>query len=90
MSCIVWNCRGAGGTSTIHELVALSQSSRPSLIFLCETRQNKNKVRGLRSRLGLRGFAGVSSEGMSGGLALFWHENLYVEVKDMNKNFIDA
>jgi hypothetical protein len=57
---------------------------------LCETRRNKNKVRSLRSRLGLRGFAGVDSEGLSGGLALFWHESMSVEIKDMNKNFIDA
>jgi hypothetical protein len=63
---------------------------RPSLVFLSETRRNKNKVRSLRNRLGLRGFAGVNSEGMSGGLALFWHESMFVEIKDMNKNFIDA
>jgi hypothetical protein len=72
MSCICWNCRGAGGTSTIHELVSLTQSVRPSLVFfLCETRQNKDKVRRLRNRLGLRGFAGVNSVGLSGGLPSF-------------------
>jgi hypothetical protein len=91
MSCICWNCRGAGGTSTIHELVSLTQSVRPSLVFfLCETRQNKDKVRRLRNRLGLRGFAGVNSVGLSGGLALFWHESIIVDIKDMNKNYIDA
>jgi hypothetical protein len=27
---------------------------------------------------------------MSGGLALFWHESMFVEIKDMNNFFIDA
>jgi endonuclease/exonuclease/phosphatase family metal-dependent hydrolase len=59
-------------------------------VFLCETRQNKNKVHRLRHRLGLKGFAGVSSDGQSGGLALFWHESLDVEIKIINERIIDA
>jgi hypothetical protein len=47
-------------------------------------------MRRLRHRLGLRGFAGVSSNGMSGGLALFWHDQLIVEVQSINERYIDA
>jgi hypothetical protein len=47
-------------------------------------------MRKLRGRLGLKGFAGVDSAGMSGGLALFWHESIHVEVKDENERFIDV
>jgi hypothetical protein len=36
-----------------------------------EARQNKNKMCSLRNRLGLKGFVGSSSDGLSGGLALF-------------------
>lgn len=61
------------------------------LIFLCETRQNKDRVRDrLRNRLGLSGFAGVDSAGTSGELALFWHEQFDVTVISLNKNFIDV
>jgi endonuclease/exonuclease/phosphatase family metal-dependent hydrolase len=74
----------------VRELTALSRSLSPSLFFLCETRQNKNKVRRLRHRLGLKGFVGLSSEGFSGGLALFWHESLHVEIKGINERYIDA
>ncbi|EEC68693.1 hypothetical protein OsI_37162 [Oryza sativa Indica Group] len=60
------------------------------LLFLCETRQKVEKVCRVRRRLGLKGFVGVSSDGMSGGLALFWHESVSVDVRVLNKNFIDV
>jgi exonuclease III len=47
-------------------------------------------MRRLRQRLDLKGFAGVSSNGMSGGLALFWHDQITVVVQDMNERYIDA
>jgi endonuclease/exonuclease/phosphatase family metal-dependent hydrolase len=49
-----------------------------------------NKLRRLCHRLGLRGFAGVSSNGLSGGLALYWHDQLSVEVQSINERYIDA
>jgi hypothetical protein len=39
--------------------------------------------------LGLRGFAGIDSEGLSGGLALFWDEKLEVDVQEVTKRYID-
>lgn len=44
----------------------------------------------LRNCLGLKGFAGVSSDGRSGGLALFWHEHLCIDIQSMNERHIDA
>jgi hypothetical protein len=41
-------------------------------------------------RLGLKGFAGFGTDGRSGGLALFWHESLFVEVQDINERFVDS
>ena len=38
-----------------------------------------------RARLGLRGFDGVDNDGNSGGLALFWHETLSVDVVFANQ-----
>lgn len=80
MNSIVWNCRGAGNASTVRDIVALTRAHSPSMVFLCETRQQKDKMYRLRNRIGLRGFEGVSSEGNSGGLALFWDESLYVDM----------
>jgi hypothetical protein len=61
-----------------------------SLVFLCETRQKKEKMFRFRNRLGLSGFEGVSSNGHSGGLALFWHESIYVDVQEANERWIDV
>jgi hypothetical protein len=47
-------------------------------------------MRRLRHSLGLKGFVGVSSNGQSGGLALFWHDQIIVKVKDMNERYIDV
>lgn len=44
----------------------------------------------MRARLRLRGFAGVSSDGQSGGLALFWDDQWSVEIKELNERYIDA
>jgi hypothetical protein len=53
----------------VRELAAISQVWSPHLFFLCETRQSTNKMCHM---LGLRSFTGISSDGLSGGLALFW------------------
>ena len=85
-----WNCRGIGGASTVRDLTALVQCHHPQFVFLCETRQSAKKVSRLRSRLGLRGFCGIDSVGQSGGLTLFWNEQLSVEIKEKKERFIDA
>jgi hypothetical protein len=74
----------------VRELATLSQFWSPRLLFLCETRQNINKMRRLHNRLGLKGFVCFSSSGLSGGLALYWHEQFSVEVQSVNERYIDV
>jgi hypothetical protein len=69
----------------VRELVAHSQVWSPKLLFLCETRQNTNKMRRLCHRLGLKGFVDFNSSGLSGRLALFWYESLLVEIQSVNE-----
>ena len=90
MNLLSFNCRGGGNPRTAGEIVTLVQSHSPTLVFLCETRQKKEKIKRLRGRLGLRGFAGMDSEGLSGGLALFWHETMEVEVLEVTDRYIDV
>jgi hypothetical protein len=47
-------------------------------------------MRRLRGRLGLRGFDGIDSNGLSGGLALYWDEALRLEVIEVKERLIDA
>jgi hypothetical protein len=60
------------------------------MIFLSKTRKKSGRVCRLRNGLGLRIFSSVDSRGMSGGLALFWNESIYIDIKDATYRFIDA
>lgn len=84
------NCRGIGNSPIVREVCVLQRTHRFQLIFLCETRQSGVRVRRLRSRLGLRGFASVDNNGMSGGLALFWHGSYSVDIHDVTDRYIDV
>jgi hypothetical protein len=90
MNCLSFNCWGEETKPIVRELATISQVLSHHFLFICETRQNKNNMCSLRRRLGLKGFAGFSSYGLSGVLALFWHEQIYVDVQSVNECFIDA
>jgi hypothetical protein len=62
----------------------------PSLLFLCETRNSEVRVSNLRWRLGLKNCIEVDSDGRSGGLALFWHESVEVDLIEKNFRYIDV
>ena len=47
-------------------------------------------MKSYHARLGLSGFDGIDSVGLSGGLALYWHESLSLYVKATNERYIDA
>jgi hypothetical protein len=47
-------------------------------------------MRRFHHRLGLKGFVGFDSSCLSGGLALFWHESLFVEIQSVNERYIDV
>ena len=79
-----------GDRRTVREVLALSKANNPKLVFLHETRQDATKVEKLKWRLALKCFHGVSSDGRSGGLALFWEETLTVTVLESCNRFIDV
>jgi hypothetical protein len=81
---------GSGNKPIVRDLVALSKKAQAKLIFLCETRQKVEKIKRMRSRLGLRGFTGIVSNGMSGGFALFWVDSLAVDVQEVTERYIDV
>ena len=89
MSCLSWNCRGAGDPRTVRELEALVKANSPKIIFLAETRQRGARLGHLRWRLGLKNFVAVDSVGKSGGLDVFWHESVDVTLKRYSQRIMD-
>ena len=89
MSLLCWNCRGLGSDSTVGELRWLVKLYRPSLLFLSEMKMRDSRVRNFMWSLGFTGCFAVGSEGLSGGLMLFWSSTTTVDVKAANKRCID-
>jgi hypothetical protein len=57
-----WNGRGVGQPAAVQNLVCLVQTHRPSLVFICKTRESKQKVRNLRLRIGMSECFAVKGE----------------------------
>lgn len=78
----------------IFALKDLITKTRPSIVFLCETMiDNMDDFRKLASSLNGLGFTHaeeVLSVGRSGGLGLFWGDEVKVRVRSKSARFIDA
>ena len=60
------------------------------MLFIFETQLHKKRVESLARSIGFeRGFA-VSSTGRSGGLGLFWNNNISIEILPYSQYHIDA
>ncbi|CAO2184128.1 unnamed protein product [Urochloa humidicola] len=90
MSLICLNCRGCGRSEAVQEIRNIVDLHNPMLLFLSETKMSAVKVQDLRWRLGFPNAFGVNSEGLSGGLGLFWKNNVVIELKNYSKNHIDV
>jgi len=78
MSCLSWNCRGLGNAATIKELRELAKDVAPLVVCVLETQVHKTRVEGLKQTLGFDNSFAVSSSGRSGGLGIFWNNNIRV------------
>jgi hypothetical protein len=89
MNMLCWNCRGLGTDATVGELRWLVCKHRPSLLFLSETKMRDKRARNFMWSLGYSGAFAVSSNGLSGGLALFWSSSLKVSLRAFSTQLID-
>lgn len=90
MKIISWNCQGLGNPLTIQELRALIALERPSLVFLMETKNKATMVESISKKLQFQHLFLENPTGIAGGLALMWHEEVTLKVKDSSKQFIDV
>jgi hypothetical protein len=88
MMTLGWNGRGLGKSPTVQELVCLVQTYKHCLVFICETRQSKERVENLRYCIGMKWCYQVKGEGTGGGLALYWTEDITVDLLSFSNRHI--
>ena len=66
------------------------QTYKPYLVFICETRQSTERVENLRFRIGTKECYHVKGDGKGGGLALYWTEDVTVNLLSYSKHHIDV
>ena len=90
MSCLSWNCRGLGNGVIVKELRDLAKKFAPTVLCVLETQVPKTRVEGLKTTLGFDNSFAVSSSGRSGGLGIFWNNEIKLEFLPYSQYHIDA
>ena len=62
----------------------------PVLVFLSETKANRNRIRGIQRKLNFTQGIIVPSDGRSEGLAMLWKEGVDVSFKSCSNAHIDV
>jgi hypothetical protein len=82
--------RGLGLDTAVGKLRDLCRSYNPAMVFLCETKKKAKDMNKLKWSLGFTNSVAVDCVGRSGGLALWWKEEVEVQVRPWCHLFIDA
>ena len=90
MNLISWNCRGLGNLRTIKALEKAINKEEPIIVFLMETKSNRDWMNYVKDRCKMKHGLIVPSEGKSGGLSLLWREGIKVDVQTYSQSHVDA
>lgn len=90
MSCISWNARGLGNPRAFRDLRRLVAERRPSLLFLCETKQSASQCQRWKCLLNFEGHFTVDPVGRRGGLMLLCNEPFDVSIKSFSQGHIEC
>ena len=90
MSTFCWNCRGAGNTATVQELRDFTRKLSPTLLCIVETQIEGSRVESLAATLGYDNAYAVDSEGRSGGIGLFWNNEIKIDILGYSRYHLDV
>lgn len=90
MSAMCWNCRGAGNAATVNELHDLVKKFAPNLLYIVETQIEGSRVENLAGTLGYDKAYVVDSRGRSGGIGIFWNNEIKVDILGYSDYYLDV
>lgn len=90
MNILSWNCRGLGTLRTVRVLGDLIKAHNSNFLFLSETISFANKIEELRIKLGFAQCFSVDKVGRSGGLTIFWKNNVSCEITGYSQNHVNV
>ena len=90
MNAMSWNCRELGNPRIVRELRNIVKQEGPTLLFVMETKIRGKHVEDLKHTLGFSGCFAVDSDGLSGGIGLFWSREVDVSLKNFSQSHIDV
>jgi exonuclease III len=90
MSTFLWNCRGLGNAASVRELRDFAKDVAPTILCVVETQVHKARVESLAGTIGYDNVFAVSSTGRSGGLAIFWNNEIKIDILPYSQYHIDA
>jgi hypothetical protein len=90
MSILSWNCQGLEQPCIVQELTWLVRPVCSSIVFLSETRQQKERVQNLKNRLGMNNCFIVDGRGKGGGLVLFWKQEIKIWILSYAMHHVDT
>ena len=90
MSCLSWNCCGLGNPQIEDELVALVGNKDPKLFFLMKTKVDKFMLERVGRKIQKCNIFVVPRHNIRGGLALFWPNDIQVDIQSFFDSHIDV
>ncbi|GLT96412.1 hypothetical protein SLE2022_140340 [Rubroshorea leprosula] len=90
MNILSWNCQGLGQALTKRALKDLLFKYSPCLVVLMETRQSRHYLEQLRRQFRFSSSVYNDPQGRSGGLALWWTEDVHISLFELDKFFFDG
>ena len=90
MSCLSWNCRELGNPQTEDELITLIGNKAPKMVFLMETKVDRDVIEKIRRNIQFADCHVVPCQNRGGGLALLWIDTIIVDVLSLSERHIDV
>lgn len=90
MKILVWNVRGVGNPRTLQTLRHEVRSIKPQVMFLCESKCNREGSERLKVELNFEECLCIPSLGKKGGLILMWDEDLQAQVLSSSEGHINV